>query len=283
MSESNTERPRNEIGRRLVVTVLFALSALMAVARLYTYDEPLDIDQTVYALIAHEMKAGRALYADLWDHKPPAIFLTYWVGETLCGYGPRSIYCMGLAASVMTLIGVYRAGSAHPWGRASGLWAAAFWAVASGDLYLEADQPNTEDFINPCLIGAFALWVWGRDKPWAWWRAGLIGLLFAWASLYKHVVVVVPFLLACVHIACPPGGRECRKSAWRQALVLLAIGEAAWGLVAAYFAYRGEFRAYVDAVFRFNRMDAGNPLKNIRAVALPIHWSEPAGAGPRPR
>ncbi len=259
----------------IVLAVLLALSGLMAFARLHTFHEALEIDQTIYAVIAHEMKAGRALYADLWDHKPPAIFLTYAAGEAICGYGPRSIYFLGLAASVLTLIGVYAAGSAHPWGRAAGLWAAALWAVASGDLYLEADQPNTEDFINPCLIGAFALWVWGREKPWGLGRTVLIGVLFALASLYKHVVVIIPLILACVHVALPPGGPTRRKQALRQMALVAIVGAVAWAIVGAYFVLRGESRAFLDAVFRFNRAYAGNPLRNILAVTAPIHWVNP--------
>jgi hypothetical protein len=32
------------------------------------------------------MLAGRHLYSDLWDHKPPAIHITFAAGELVAGY-----------------------------------------------------------------------------------------------------------------------------------------------------------------------------------------------------
>jgi hypothetical protein len=52
--------------------VLVALAAILVAAHLHTYDEPLQTDITGAAVIGHEILAGRALYADMWDHKPPA-------------------------------------------------------------------------------------------------------------------------------------------------------------------------------------------------------------------
>ena len=43
--------------------ILFGLAVLIAAARLHTYGEPLDQDIATYAVIGHELRAGRALYA----------------------------------------------------------------------------------------------------------------------------------------------------------------------------------------------------------------------------
>ena len=67
---------------------LAALAAVLALARLHTYDEPLERDLTTYAVIGHEMLGGRSLYADVWDHKPPAVHVTYSLTSMGCPVGP---------------------------------------------------------------------------------------------------------------------------------------------------------------------------------------------------
>ena len=96
--------------RLLPPLVLLGLCILIIVARLHTYDEPLERDITTYAVIAHEMAQGRDLYSDLWDHKPPAVHATYLMAEMLVGYGETAICLLGVSAAIITLFGVYIAG-----------------------------------------------------------------------------------------------------------------------------------------------------------------------------
>src|ERR1700730_15070865 len=86
--------------RRSILVALIILGALIFFARLHTYEEPLERDLTTYAVIAHEMLNGKALYNDLWDHKPPAIHITYAVGELIAGYGRNSIFLLNVMASL---------------------------------------------------------------------------------------------------------------------------------------------------------------------------------------
>jgi 4-amino-4-deoxy-L-arabinose transferase-like glycosyltransferase len=120
--------------------------------RLHTYSEPLERDETIYAVIAHEMLDGRALYSDLWDHKPPAIYVTYAAAELIPGYGRDSIFLLNVAAAVATLLACYFAGSAAGDGRIGGVIAAGLWALASGDLAPQANQPNTRVFLSIELV-----------------------------------------------------------------------------------------------------------------------------------
>jgi 4-amino-4-deoxy-L-arabinose transferase-like glycosyltransferase len=107
---------------------------------------------TIYAVIAHEMLGGRALYSDLWDHKPPAIYVTYAAAELIPGNGRDSIFLLNVAAAVATLLACYFAGSAVGDGRIGGVIAAGLWALASGDLALQANQPNTRVFLSIELV-----------------------------------------------------------------------------------------------------------------------------------
>ncbi|MEP7014212.1 MAG: hypothetical protein ABI925_02110 [Verrucomicrobiota bacterium] len=230
------------------VAVLVVLCGLIFFSRLHTYDEPLDRDLTTYAVIAHEMLSGKALYSDLWDHKPPAIHVTYAAAELIAGYGRDSIFLMNITAAVATLLACYWAGSAAGGGRTGGCFAAAFWALASGNLAIEGNQPNTEVFLNACLATAFAILV--RKRNLGTWAAVLVGLLFAAASLYKQVVLVQAALLLGAYCLCCES--TSRKRAIIDAMIIAAIGAAMWGLVFAYFFMRGSGPAFTEAVFTYN-------------------------------
>src|SRR5437870_13805299 len=99
-----------KLKRFLPAAALVGLCALIFSLRLHTYDEPLERDLTSYAVIAHEMQNGKNLYSDLWDHKPPAIHVTYAAAEVIAGYGRNSIILMNVEAAIATLLACCFAG-----------------------------------------------------------------------------------------------------------------------------------------------------------------------------
>jgi hypothetical protein len=245
------------------LVILLALSALICLQRLHTYDEPLERDLALYAVIGHELLDGRSLYSDLCENKPPAVFLTYAAAEKLAGYGAGAIFLLGIMAAMVTLLGVYAAGSALGGSVGTGLWAAIFWTVVCSTLSLQANQPNTEVFINACVIWAFVLMVRSdHDRPWLW-RYLAIGALLALASFYKMVVIGVAVALGLAHLALPPGDPPNRKLAFKQLGVIAALGAGLWVSVFAYFAAVGHFRDFYEIVFNFNRYYAGSIIGNL--------------------
>jgi 4-amino-4-deoxy-L-arabinose transferase-like glycosyltransferase len=231
--------------------ILVGLAVIVVCCRLHTYEEPLERDITGYAVIAHEMLQGKSLYSDVWDHKPPAVHVTYAAAELAVGYGPRSIFFMTVAATVATMLACYAAGAANGGGTFGGVVAAALWAILSGDLAFEANQPNTEVFLNVFLTAGFAIFVRAAGNCLGTRRAALAGLLFAIASLYKQVVVAQVALLGLAYVvSCP---RQSRKKALRDVMVIAGIGAAAWSAVFGYFLIAGHGKAFIDAVFTYNR------------------------------
>src|ERR1051326_8385446 len=126
----------DKLNRYWATLVLVVLCGMIFSSRLYTYRAPLERDVTTYAVIAHEMLAGKALYRELWDHKAPAIHVTYAAAELIAGYGRNSIFLMNVVAGALTMLACYWAGSAAG-GRMAGCFAAALWALVSGNLALE--------------------------------------------------------------------------------------------------------------------------------------------------
>ncbi len=240
----------------LPIAALIGLCALIFTLRLHTYNEPLQRDLTTYAVIAHEMLNGKNLYRDLWDHKPPAIHVTYAAAELIAGYGRDSILLMNVVAACATLFLCYWAGSVAGRSRISGCFAAAFWALISGNLLLEGNQPNTEVFMNVFLAAAFAILVLSGRNGFETRRALLVGILFGVASLYKQVIVVIPACLAVAYlVSCKI---EARKKAIADFSIIALTGIAIWALVFAYFFARGSGVAFTEAVFGYNRYYSSN-------------------------
>jgi hypothetical protein len=247
--------------------LLVAMAAILCLARLRTFDEPFERDITTYAVVGHELLDGRSLYTDLWDHKPPAVHVTYALAELVAGYGPGSVYLLNVAASIVTLLGVYAAGL---WGSGSsvgGVLAAAFWTVLSGDLRMQGNQPNSEVFLNACLTWAFALLLRpvavGSSRQDRIRRSVLAAAcLLALASLYKHVAVAPAALVAAAHAAAPEAGSSRRRGVL-DLIAIAAVGASAWALVFAFFAARGHLEAFYEAVFVFNRSMAGSLRGNV--------------------
>jgi 4-amino-4-deoxy-L-arabinose transferase-like glycosyltransferase len=251
----------SKLNKTLPVAALLGLCALIFFLRLHTYEEALERDVTIYAVIAHEMLDGRALYSDLWDHKPPAIYVTYAAAELIAGYGRDSIFLLNIAASFAALLGCYFAGSAAGGGRMGGFVAAGLWALASGDLALQGNQPNTELFLNAFLATGFAVFV-RKEKNGLGLRGAVVaGVLFAVASLYKQVAVVQAGLLAFAYFASSPAGS--RKKALAEMAILAAISVAGWALVISYFVAKGHGDAFREVVFTYNHYYSGSIWENL--------------------
>jgi hypothetical protein len=240
----------DKLNKVWVVTILVVLCGVILFSRLHTYNEPLERDLTTYAVIAHEMLAGKSLYSELWDHKPPAIHVTYALAELIAGYGRDSIFLMNVVTAIATLFACYWAGSAVNGGRVGGCFAAALWAFTSGSLAFEGNQPNTEVFLNVFLTTGFAILVCRGERDLGIHSAVLTGLLFAIASVYKQIVIAQAALLVAAYCAfCPP---ESRKKAITSGVVIGGVGLVTWFLVCAYFFARGSGETFIDAVFRYN-------------------------------
>lgn len=229
--------------------VLTGLALACALLRLKTFDEPLDGDTTGYAVIAHEMLHGKRLYDDLWDHKPPAIHVTFMVAEWFVGYGEQSIYLLNVAASVVTLLGVYQAGRALAASNSGGLFAAGLWTIVAMEPTLQANQPNTEVFINACQAWALALFLKYAGKTMPVGIAMMLGGITAIASLYKNVAFAPAMLAGIAYVWSQRSGWVQR---FKSMLICGGVFVLGWFLTVAYFVLQGRGDAFYECVIRFN-------------------------------
>ncbi|MFO0809896.1 MAG: hypothetical protein U0746_14845 [Gemmataceae bacterium] len=250
--------------------VLFALAGTMASLRLRTYDEPVEFDIALYAVVGHEMHEGRKLYSEIWDQKPPAIHTTYMLAESLLGYGPRAVYGLNVLASTWTLFAVFAAGSAFPPGRSSGLWAATLWALISDNLILQANQPNSEVFMNALTATAFALWVRAPRGP-GFVCTLVIGALVCLASMYKQVILAPAVLWAVADVAFPPA-ESSRVRRLLTAISVFAVVAVGWVALGYHFYADGRWDDFYGTVVLYNKAYAGSPLKNLLFAIRPYRF-----------
>ncbi len=252
-----------QISKAKIVLALTLFAVLIILTRIQAYDGLLGLDTVTYAIIGNELLEGRSLYSDLWDHKPPAVHLTFAASQALLGYGPQSIFFLSVAASILAMIGVCYAASSGGRGALTGLWAGAVWVLISRQVYLGSDSPNTEEFINVCVIWAFALFLRADETFRDWKKVLIAGVLFALASLYKPITVVVVILFSLVHLMFPSGNSFDRRRAFLHVLLMAAVGVGVWLMTAGYFFFQNRFDDFYYAVFEFNRTYAKDLLQNL--------------------
>lgn len=259
------DRPRRTITPSGRTVVLLACGIIMLVSRFHTRHEPIQVDVAAYATIAHELLAGRALYSDLWDHKPPAVHVTYAVFERLCGYGETELLVMTLCFSLVSLLLLERLTRDIAGDRAA-LAAAVLWAFASGDLFVQGTEPNCELMLNTCALAAMVCFVRTDERSLKW--PLLCGVFLAAGSLYKMTAVLLALVLVPLLLV--------RRDRWAlnrhgllQVLVMALPGMLAWVGMSLYFALTGRLGDYYEAVFAYNQRYAHGLLANLLGFLRP--------------
>lgn len=247
----------------LPLVFLILLSGILIFERLAVPQMPVSPDSGAYAVISNELLHGKSLYTDVWDHKPPAIFVTNAMAQMLFGYSSETVVILGIFISLIVLFGLFYAGKAGPGGTVSGLLAAALWVIVSGVFVLEGREPNTEIFLNACLIWAFAILAQNRNTGLAAKHSIIIGLLFTIGSFYKPVIIANALFLMTAHIIFPPGAN--RKKALTDTVLIASIGAIGWIAAFAYFAATNRFEIFYQTIVSYNSFYSGNLLNNILA------------------
>ncbi len=254
--------------RPATVGLLVAFAAVILLGRLRLYPAPLHGDICAYALIGHEMRAGRPLYSDLWERKPPLLYATFGLAERVVKYGPREVLLVNVAAAWATLLGVYLAGG----GGTAGLFAAALWTLLCADLELTANNPDPEVFVNAAVVGAVAVLVrWPTAGGWRSAASAGVGGLLAAATLYKHNVALVCVAVLVGHVVVVGrGGRRAVARAMVESSVAGSVVCLAWAALLGHAYAAGRLSATVDVLFRQNLAYAGGtPAGNLLAAVAP--------------
>lgn len=254
-----------KIGNYLKYIFLIPVITILIFLRLHSIKEPLERDLTQYAYISHNMLDGKELYTYFWEDRPPGVHLSYMLAEIIGGYKQASIVWLGIIFTIVSLIFLYLFLELLV-GPVSALIGAAFWALASNSVALQANQPNTEVFMNTfTIIGLWAFAKWPR------WHSGnkkyliLSGIFFVLASIYK-MIVVFPVFFICLYMLFPLPKSRFKK--WIRIKVhhysLFLLPQALfWILIFSYFHLTGGLSSFWDNVFAGNIYESSYMVKNL--------------------
>ncbi len=244
-------------------TLLVVLAA--ALPRLPTLAEPLAMDQALFAVIGEGLLRGERLYVDLWDHKPPAIYLLYagvvaaagpapWAvaGATpwaAVGSAPWAVALAGLAAAAATAL-LLRSLVAIRCGEGVGLLAGALYGLLANPILLGGfyATAQAEVFMETLVVAALFASAGGGRAP------GLgAGLALGAAALFKPTALLFAPLLLVGWGRAEGGGAARPLVRGGPALRRFALGLAAPALLAlAYVAASGALGAASDALVTWN-------------------------------
>ncbi len=200
-------------------------AALAAAAGLPALLYPPGRDQAVFLLAGRALLGGGAPYVDLWDIKPPGLFLAYMAPAALSGWLPGAVALLDLAAlaAAILLAGRLAAAARQPAaGPAAGILLAGLW-ILGADWW---DLGQGEKLAAPLLLAVFLLAGRPGARP-AFGAGACLAALFL--LKYSLPLVAVPGLLLARDAG--PAARESAAAARRSVWVAALAGGAAAVLV----------------------------------------------------
>ncbi len=240
---------------------IFAISFIFFSA-LHSIDEPLERDLTTYGYIGHSLLQGERLYTDLWDHKPPGIHLAFALAELIWGYGQHSITFLWIVLMIITTMLIFLILERIS-GWQAGLMGVVTWVLAANSAYLQANQPNTEIFLN--LFTLVAMLALVQDTVPRIGHLHLAGWAMGIATLFKPIAVFVLAALALYSVL--PSKRSSEpwtfKTSVLRSLILGYPVAILWFIMLGYAFVLNRFEDYWDILFVYNSQYSGNSLLNI--------------------
>lgn len=277
-----TETPHTEeaaaAGRR-VHAALAAGIVLTLLVRIPAFRFPLDQDCGEYSYCAMRWAAGGLPYRDVWDHKPPLIYLAYRGIFAVTGSAP-AIVAPALrvgamvcdAATALALFALVR--------RLLGAWhgvaAATAFGLFSGmpGMQLEAFQPERLTTLL-AVLGLLATSSYVRS--WRYRHAALAGLWIGLGIAAKQIAAPIG-LLAWVWataeaLRAPGPGRQAWGRVAAHSGLMAAGAVLPYALFAGYFALRGAFAAFWECTYTYNVLYAtehrqGALLGQVRRLVM---------------
>jgi len=177
--------------RAILAGLLLVLAGgIFLQTRLWALRQPLiGIDEALYLVVAQNLEQGRVLYADVWDHKPPTIYVFYQALLHLEA-SARPIHACGLLFSLLSGGLIFWLG--RRWfGTWSGVAAAWLWVVFTAEPWAVAH--NTEVPLNLAQLAALALLPAAGASRRRGLRLSAAGAVMGLAFMTKYVIGA-PFL-----------------------------------------------------------------------------------------
>ncbi|NET24895.1 glycosyltransferase family 39 protein [Okeania sp. SIO1I7] len=175
------------INQKLIVFLAFLLLSFFL--RFWTlFVSVLDKDESIYVLGADSLLNGNLPYIEIWDNKPPGIFILFSLTMLILGKSIVSIRILSIIATTFTSYFLYSIGAVidKKQGVKIGLLAGALYAIFS--LHNDGAAANAEILFAPLVTGAFLLLF--QNKKLSNIKVFLIGLILGIGMQIKYLVVM---------------------------------------------------------------------------------------------
>lgn len=141
-------------------------------------------DAGLFMYAAQGILEGRLPYRDVWDHKPPLIYVLDALGLLLGGGSPIGVWALQTLAYVVAALVGFRA-FARAFGRGPALFGTLAWLLAAPRLFLfEGFFSNfVQGFVAPLQLVALALFLDEERRRRRTWRSLAIGVTGGLAAL----------------------------------------------------------------------------------------------------
>ncbi|MEK6208730.1 MAG: hypothetical protein AABM32_13965 [Chloroflexota bacterium] len=251
---------------------LIALAVLaVAVPNLPTRRVPSE-DAGVFFYVANTLLAGGVPYRDVWDHKPPAVYVIDAIG--LAAGGPMGVWVLQLAALAIAAVLSYRV-MASAFAPTAALAGTLAWILAAPRLFLEDGTQTSfvELYALPLQFAAFGLYSVSTAR-----RSAFSGVLLGLAGLLKPTLVGTWVAIVLRELWRFARGDDRRGAVGR--LMLLGLGATVVLVIAvAAFALARGLPWAVDQAVRYNLLYSAfaTPSARLDAVLDGARLTLPSG------
>lgn len=249
----NRDRAASTTTRIPLTAVAAFYLALVALLRSSTFFHSYENwDESLFLLMGRSLLDGHALYTEIWDHKPPGIFVLFAAAQALFGRSVlaiRILACLAVASSSLLLFLIGRSLRSQR----AGLLAGLLYAVFTVDY---GRPTNLELVFAPFVLAAFAVALRHEpdellDRPALPLGLGIAGglaLQVSFVAVFDLAALGV-FLLGLLLTATP----KPAPARLVRFILLAAIGPiGVLAVTVSAFAVTGHWSDYVEANFASN-------------------------------
>jgi hypothetical protein len=249
------------ITRNRPIAIFLLIAYLATIPFLYRVNarQPGNCDGFLYGQVAREMLAGKRLYSQTWQDKPPLAFIPYLLPR-LVGFDSYLDlgFTLGICLAIEGAIFFIYFRRELPAALAA-LFFLTLFPLSDPDF----SWPSTEHFSSPfvALMLLMGLSIF-QSKSFRAWQAAALGFL---AIICLHIrqtslfAAVLP-LLAMLYSAEPP------KRKVRALAILACCAAICWGAILIWIARAGDLHGYFYTVFVYPRFYA-----RMGSITSPIH------------
>ena len=265
--------------KHLLVFVFFL--TLSIVLRFPTFFQSvIDWDESLYILIGRSLKEGHLPYTEVWDHKPPGIYILFSLALMLFGNSMFAIRFISCIAVTVTCYFLYKTGktfskNSEKVGLVSGILYVIF-SLTNGGI-----SANTEIFFIPFVTIAFYLLISSDVYPeklieYKSLRLFAIGLVIGMGLLIKQLVIfdflAIIIILGMSLYSSRIRGTQSFITQIIRSYILVAVGTILpFFITVIYYLLNGDIEDFIYANFTANvlRSNLGFSLDRfIKAIVV---------------